>query len=107
VLYGDTDSLFVVLKGRSIEEAFRIGAEIASYVTASYPHPIELKFEKVYSSLFLVAKKRYAGMRIERLGEKEQFECKGLEVVRRDGCDAVVKTMSKLMTLAFTSRDLS
>lgn len=30
VVYGDTDSLFVLLKGRSKEDAFRIGAEIAT-----------------------------------------------------------------------------
>lgn len=30
VVYGDTDSLFVLLKGRSREDAFRIGAEIAA-----------------------------------------------------------------------------
>ncbi|MCH1923079.1 hypothetical protein L9G15_27080, partial [Shewanella sp. A3A] len=34
VVYGDTDSMFVLLKGRSREEAFRIGKEIASSITA-------------------------------------------------------------------------
>jgi DNA polymerase zeta len=101
VLYGDTDSLFVHLKGRTVEEAFEVGEQIAEEVTASYPFPIELKFEKVYSSLFLLAKKRYGGMKREKINEAEQFECKGLEVVRRDGCEAVVKLMSKCMKIVF------
>lgn len=47
VVYGDTDSLFVLLKGKSKEEAFRIGAEMADAVTAANPKPVKLKFEKV------------------------------------------------------------
>ena len=43
--------------------------------------------------MFLVAKKRYVGYKIEKIGHKPEFEGKGLEIVRRDGCDAVVKLM--------------
>ena len=48
VIYGDTDSLFVMLPKRTKEEAFRIGAEIAEAVTNDNPKPVKLKFEKVY-----------------------------------------------------------
>ena len=47
VVYGDTDSLFVLLKGASKDEAFRIGKEICERVTADNPKPVKLKFEKV------------------------------------------------------------
>ena len=47
VVYGDTDSVFVSLPGRTREEAFRIGNEIATAVNALNPRPIRLKFEKV------------------------------------------------------------
>lgn len=47
VVYGDTDSMFVLLPGRSRAEAFRIGAEIAAAVTAANPPPVTLKMEKV------------------------------------------------------------
>ena len=50
VVYGDTDSLFVLLPGRSREEAFRIGQEIAAAATAANPPPVTLKMEKVCSS---------------------------------------------------------
>ena len=51
VVYGDTDSLFVLLKGASKEEAFRIGKEITDRVTRDNPTPVKLKFEKVCSVL--------------------------------------------------------
>lgn len=47
VVYGDTDSLFILLHGKSRNEAFKIGNEIADAVTAANPTPVKLKFEKV------------------------------------------------------------
>ena len=47
VVYGDTDSMFVLLKGASKDQAFKIGQEIVSEVTAMNPKPVKLKFEKV------------------------------------------------------------
>eukprot|EP00064_Thunnus_orientalis_P003050 superscaffoldBa00000242_g3058 len=46
VVYGDTDSMFVLLKGATKEQAFKIGNEIAEAVTATNPKPVKLKFEK-------------------------------------------------------------
>jgi len=48
VLYGDTDSIFVKLPGRSVEEGFQFGEEFCQAVTASNPPPVQLKLEKVY-----------------------------------------------------------
>lgn len=59
VVYGDTDSLFVQVPGRSREEAFRIGEEIVAKVTDENPEPIKLKLEKVYQPCILQTKKRY------------------------------------------------
>jgi DNA polymerase zeta len=47
VVYGDTDSLFIYLPGRTKEDAFRIGQAMADAVTADNPAPVKLKFEKV------------------------------------------------------------
>ncbi|VFQ97794.1 unnamed protein product [Cuscuta campestris] len=51
VIYGDTDSMFVLLKGCSLNDAFRIGNEIATEVSARNPHPVTLKMEKVKAYL--------------------------------------------------------
>lgn len=47
VVYGDTDSLFVCLRGRSREEALAMGAAISKEVTAVNPRHVVLKFDKV------------------------------------------------------------
>jgi DNA polymerase zeta len=47
VVYGDTDSLFIYLRGKTKDQAFRIGHDIADSITALNPAPIKLKFEKV------------------------------------------------------------
>ena len=47
VVYGDTDSVFIYLKGKTKEQAFKIGYEISDTITAMNPAPIKLKFEKV------------------------------------------------------------
>lgn len=49
---------------------------------------MELKFEKVYDPCILVSKKRYVGHRYLFPEDNPKFESKGIEIVRRDGCDA-------------------
>ncbi|XP_064595699.1 uncharacterized protein LOC135462216 [Liolophura sinensis] len=108
VVYGDTDSMFIELHGRSKDEAFRIGQEIANTVTASNPKPIKLKFEKVYQPCVLQTKKRYFGYMYETPDQKEPvFDAKGVETVRRDNCPAVSKILEKCIKVLFASRDVS
>ncbi|XP_049528914.1 LOW QUALITY PROTEIN: nucleosome-remodeling factor subunit BPTF-like [Dermacentor silvarum] len=92
VVYGDTDSLFVLMEGRSREEAFRLGQEIADRVTAQNPRPMRLKLEKVYQPCVLQTKKRYVGFAYESPDQQEpKYDAKGIETVRRDTCPAVAK----------------
>lgn len=53
VVYGDTDSLFVLTPGKTRQEAFLIGNEIAEAVTRDNPKPVKLKLEKVYQPSIL------------------------------------------------------
>lgn len=55
--------------GRTCEEAYHIGQEIADVVTKANPSPVRLQYEKVYSKCVLVSKKRYAGYKLERLDD--------------------------------------
>ncbi|CAI5722501.1 unnamed protein product [Peronospora effusa] len=108
VVYGDTDSVFVLLKGRSKEDAFRIGQEIADAVTASNPRPVTLKLEKVYMGCILVSKKRYVGNKFESpTQEAGVIESKGIETVRRDSCGVVQHAMQQSLEKLFESCDLS
>lgn len=108
VVYGDTDSLFVYLKGRTRDDAFKIGDEIAKAVTDMNPRPIKLKFEKVYHPCVLLAKKRYVGFKYESPTQTEpDFDAKGIETVRRDGTPAEQKIEEKALKLLFRTADLS
>jgi DNA polymerase zeta len=108
VVYGDTDSLFVHLKGRTKDQAFQIGKEIADAVTNANPRPIKLKFEKVYHPCVLLAKKRYVGFKYESPNQVEpEFDAKGIETVRRDGTPAEQKIEEKALKILFRSQDLS
>lgn len=108
VVYGDTDSLFVYLKGRTREQAFEIGAEMAREVTNMNPRPVKLKLEKVYHPCVLLAKKRYAGYKYESPGQTApEFEAKGIETVRRDGTPAEQKIEEKALKILFETADLS
>ncbi|KAI9808566.1 MAG: hypothetical protein M1825_003715 [Sarcosagium campestre] len=108
VVYGDTDSLFVYLKGRSKDQAFDIGAEIADTVTNMNPRPIKLKFEKVYFPSVLLAKKRYVGFKYESKSQAgPEFDAKGIETVRRDGTPAEQKIEEAALKILFRTADLS
>ncbi|KAK0663959.1 putative DNA polymerase zeta catalytic subunit [Cercophora samala] len=108
VVYGDTDSLFVHLPGRTREQAFAIGAEMAREITDMNPRPMKLKFEKVYQPCVLLAKKRYVGYKYEYPGQKvPEFDAKGIETVRRDGTPAEQMIEEKALRILFETADLS
>ncbi|XP_043488413.1 DNA polymerase zeta catalytic subunit isoform X1 [Polistes fuscatus] len=108
VVYGDTDSLFILLPGKSRKEAFKIGADMADTVTAANPPPIKLKFEKILQPSILQTKKRYCGYMYETSDQKiPEYLAKGIETVRRDGCFAVSKILEKSLKILFDTSDIS
>ncbi|KAI1263341.1 DNA polymerase family B [Xylariaceae sp. FL1019] len=108
VVYGDTDSIFVYLPGRTKDQAFDIGNEIAKKITDMNPRPIKLKFEKVYHPCVLLAKKRYVGYKYESKDQVEpEFDAKGIETVRRDGTPAEQMIEEKALKTLFETADLS
>lgn len=101
VIYGDTDSLFVLLDDELDETRCRsLGTGLASELTAFWkteveerfglPSFLELELEKHYLRFFmptmrgseLGSKKRYAGM--VRRGDRVELQFTGLESVRSD-----------------------
>ncbi|KAJ2908589.1 DNA polymerase zeta [Coemansia aciculifera] len=108
VVYGDTDSVFVHLPGKSRQTAFCIGQEIADAVTKMNPAPIKLKFEKVYQPCVLLTKKRYAGWMYTTAEQHEPLlDVKGMELVRRDGCMATQRILEGTLDSLFRTNDLS
>ena len=100
MIYGDTDSVFIQLEGKTQEGCIEGGKKlevlinnhlktffIDKYGLESAPTDMGLK--KVYDSFLLVAKKNYAGHSFwdEKKGYKEEWDFKGLEMIRSDSSD--------------------
>ncbi|POW07929.1 hypothetical protein PSHT_09769 [Puccinia striiformis] len=108
VVYGDTDSLFVCLPGKTKEESFRIGNEMADTITKRNPAPVKLEFKKVYLPCVLMAKKRYVGAKYKNLTDtKPVFDAKGIEVVRHDGIPVLQKIQETCLKKLLATQDLS
>ncbi|KAG7363113.1 replicative DNA polymerase [Nitzschia inconspicua] len=102
VIYGDTDSLFIKMPGRSYKEAFHFGELLCSAVTSLNPPPVQLKLEKVYLGSIMQTMKRYGGMKFESKNQKKPtFEAKGLETVRRDQCALTQKILRNALITLF------
>lgn len=114
VCYGDTDSVFMILKTPSykkftsltevdeklkeklMEESFREGKKLADEISEQlFKTPVKLEFEKVYYPLILFSKKRYIGNYYGESPYKIDFtENKGIVLKRRDNPD-IVKRLYK------------
>ncbi|HLM72041.1 MAG TPA: DNA polymerase domain-containing protein, partial [Polyangiaceae bacterium] len=120
VIYGDTDSLFVLagiddpgearLAGRRIAEA--LNRDLSSYVQANWrvESRLTLQLEKLYLRLLLLplrrgtggARKRYAGL-VEEGGER-RVVFTGMEVVRRDSTELAKEIQRELYDRLFHDR---
>ena len=116
VLYGDTDSLFVLSGSTDAERAFEQGPKLAEALNVDLAQHVEtrwrvesrleIQFEKLYRKLFLPharhsargASKRYAGM----LYPSGDVEFVGMEVVRRDWTPLARDVQRELYRRLFT-----
>nr|XP_050031401.1 DNA polymerase delta catalytic subunit-like [Dermacentor andersoni] len=85
VIYGDTDSVMIICRGKTVAEAMEMGKALAELISSHFPRPIQLEFEKVFMPYLLLDKKRYAGaVYSSNPNTRDKVEVKGLEMVRRD-----------------------
>lgn len=93
IIYGDTDSVFLSLKGKNTEDALKFVDDI----NAKLPEDMELEYEGFYPRALFVqtkgteagAKKRYA-----MISEDKNIVIKGFETVRRNW-SFIAKDMQK------------
>ncbi len=102
VIYGDTDSLFIKMPGRTHKQAFEFGEKFCQAVTSLNPPPVQLKLEKVYVGSIMQTMKRYCGMKYDSKDQKKpNFEAKGLETIRRDQCALTQKVLKNALITLF------
>jgi DNA polymerase I len=108
----NTDSCFIRLgkkfcDGDSeqalIADAERKGEEMASQITKLFLKPILMEYEMVLMKLCLIVRKKYFGIKIEP-GKKPKPYFKGIECVRRDFCQMVIKTQRQMIALIFEGK---
>jgi DNA polymerase-2 len=122
VIYGDTDSVFVLTGAAGATQAREVGERIRDHVNqrlaewAREEHDVEsrleLELEKIYRRFFLPnvrgggegSKKRYAGDR--ETGGEPELELVGLEAVRRDWPEAGRRFQTELLRRAFRAEDV-
>ncbi|MBU5536945.1 MAG: DNA polymerase domain-containing protein [Candidatus Aenigmatarchaeota archaeon] len=101
VVYGDTDSIMVNVKTKDIETAYDYGKKLELMVNEKLQGIVQMKIEKVFKTLLILSKKRYAGLTYEKSdgGWKEDIMMKGIETVRRDWCDAATKILFGVLNI--------
>lgn len=123
VIYGDTDSLFVLSGETEREAAVNLGGrlvldlnrDLAVHVEETWrlESRLELEFERLYSRLLMPpmrggrggARKRYAGL-VEH-GDDDEVIFTGMEVVRRDWTDLAKKIQRELYQRLFHDLELA
>jgi DNA polymerase delta subunit 1 len=107
VIYGDTDSVMIKFgAGKSLDECMRLGEAAAKSISAQFPKPVKLEFEKCYHPYLLINKKRYAGLLWTKTDKFDKMDCKGIEAVRRDNCRLVANVISAVLDILLVQRDL-
>lgn len=106
VVYGDTDSVMVNFGAPTVAESMPIAMKAAEEVSAIFPKPILLEFEKVYFPYLLMNKKRYAGLLWTSPEKYDYMDAKGLETVRRDNCLLVRKVVDTCLRKILIERNV-
>lgn len=90
VIYGDTDSLFIVVPPEKKEDSSRF----LKAANKTLPGIIELEYEGFFERGIFVTKKRYA-----LIDENDKITVKGLELVRRDWSTITKQTQKDVLQI--------
>ena len=106
VIYADTDSVFIKSDKRDLDECEKFGSEISAFISKQL-YGLELKFEKIYKTFLIEAKKRYAGWAFEKENGNwvDRIDMKGIETVRRDWCSLVSHVTHDALNIILREKD--
>lgn len=110
VIYGDTDSVMIKMKGSDIAAAMKLAIKMTGDITQALKRmglaQVLLAFEKIYYPFLLVSKKRYAGMLYTKPEAPDFMDIKGFESKRRDNCLLNAETQKKILEKILKDRDV-
>ena len=95
----NTDSVMIRFpKAWSKQHVFDVSHQLADIVTREIgKSEILLEFEKIYDGYLLYLKKKYAGMKMERIDQKPHLAIKGLNPVRGDKMPLVKRISTEIL----------
>ena len=107
VIYGDTDSLFILAPGYSVQGALQLGELLARKISKLFPDPVTLAFEKVYCPCFMLTKKKYVGHKwTTNSSFQAELDAKGIEVVRSDALPLTARMMRESLEIIFKTNSI-
>lgn len=111
-VYNDTDSAFIDAHLTDPKEVYRVGRAMAEEITALFPPPVRIEFEKPIRMLAL-KKKKYAYYLINEDGSLKlgddgfpELHTKGVVSARRDNCKWQVDTFNAVLVCVMDKKPL-
>jgi DNA polymerase delta subunit 1 len=108
VLYGDTDSIFVVmgLEGEiTMEQGFKTANLLCSDINSTFKAPLKMEVEKLLTRCIFVKKKMYICVMWMCPEKPKDILLKGVAAVRRDRAPILRKTIKTFMDLLLMKKD--
>lgn len=106
VIYFDTDSVFVKMKSSNKEDCIALekilNNKIKDFIQKRWnvdPKPLNISFDKMFDTLIMLSKKRYAGKEIDG-----NIDVKGLEIVRRNASEVSSEIQEKFSNAIFDNK---
>lgn len=100
IVYGDTDSAMFRVDKWDYTQSYDNGPKIAAEISAIFPPPMKLEFEKIFRIYIILKKKMYAGRIYNRdMTKLIYFMKKGLITQRRDYCKYAKDTYAVLLEM--------
>jgi len=106
----ETDSNYIVFKefdDKPAHELWDFCLEVEKNINRIFPKPIKLLFEEaIYSRYFILSKKRYMCLKMDRDGNiKDDIETRGVLLTRRDNANVIRNIYSNIMMMIFNDKE--
>ena len=98
-IYGDTDSVFILVRNLDLKTAWAFAADMDKHFENMMPYPHQLELEKICYPLLLMKKKTYSAVMYTGPQHKGKTVAKGSSVVRRDQVACIQKVTQQVQDM--------
>jgi len=106
VIYGDTDSIFIKFKTKSLSESIELGKQAAARITSLCRKAHKIEYEKTFFPFILFCRKRYMGLKYEDDITKCKRMSMGIALKRRDSAPIVKDVYGGALDILMEERSL-